>query len=156
MVVRVGEGGNRTDGDKNWEFEKRSKHFSFGDHFVNSYSFSSCFCTDIVFDIGHSWDLKGYTCIAWISSDYFESLLLPQQSDEFQANTCMIVRVSVAWITLLLTVTWQPVLREVCIFSCDLSSLHICCRITTNLFIKGIHDCLGKNMQQGLVTWLDC
>ena len=34
----------------------------------------------IVFDIGHSWDLKGYVNI----------------------------QVSVAWIRLLLTVTWQP------------------------------------------------
>ena len=124
---RVGEVGNRTDGDKNWEFDKRSKHFSFGDHFIISHNFFSCFCMDIVFDIGHSWDLKGY----------------------------MIVRVRVVWIRLLLTVTWQSVC-ELCIFSCDLSSLHICCRITTNLFIKGIHDCLGENMQQGLVTWLDC
>ena len=118
--------GNRTDSYKNWEFDKRSKHFSFGDHFINAYNFFSCFCMDIVFDIGHSWDLKGYTC--------------------------MIVRVSVAWIRLLLSVTWQPV-RELCIFSCDLSSLHICCRITANLFVRGIHDCLGKNMQQGLVMW---
>ena len=83
MVVRVGEVGNGTDGDKNWEFEKRSKHFSFGDHFINFHNFLSCFCMDTVFDIGHSWDLKGYTC--------------------------MIVRLSVAWIRLLLTVTWQSV-----------------------------------------------
>ena len=110
-MVQVGEVGNRTDGDKNWEFAKRSKHFSFGDHFINSHNFFPWFCMDIVFDIGHSWDLKGY----------------------------MNVRVSVAWIRLLLTVTWQSVC-ELCIFSCDLSSLHICCRITTNLFIKGIHD----------------
>ena len=127
MVVRVGEVGNRTDGDKNWEFEKRSKHFSFGDHFINSYNFFSYFYIDIGFDIVHSWDLKGY----------------------------MNVQVSVAWVRLLLTVTWQPV-RELRIFSCNLSSLHTCCHITTNLFIKGIHDCLGKNMQQGLGMWLDC
>ena len=105
MVVWVGEVVNGTDGDKNWEIEKRSKHFSFGDHFINSYNLFSYFCIDIVFDIVHSWDLKGY----------------------------MNVQVSVAWVRLLLTVTWQPV-HELCIFSCNLSSLHICCHITTNLF----------------------
>ena len=42
-MVRVGEVGYRTDGDKNWEFDKRSKHFSFGHHFVNSHNFFPCF-----------------------------------------------------------------------------------------------------------------
>ena len=128
-MVQVGEVGNRADGDKNWEFDKRSKHFSFGGHFINSHNFFPCFCMDIIFEIGHSWDLKGY------NYDRPGECSLNKTVVDCDLTTCM----------------WGVYLQY-----CNLSSVHICCHITTNLFIKGIHDCLGKNMQQGLVMWLDC
>ena len=44
------------------EFDKRSKHFLVGDHFINSHYLISCQCMDIVgrkIDVGYHWELKG-------------------------------------------------------------------------------------------------
>ena len=44
------------------EFNKRSKHFLLGDHFINSYNLISWRCMDIVrkkLIVGHYWDLTG-------------------------------------------------------------------------------------------------
>ena len=49
------------------EFDERSRHFLFSDHFINSDKPISWQCMDIIrrkfIDIGHYVDLKGYTAM---------------------------------------------------------------------------------------------
>ena len=69
------------------EFDKRSKHFPFGDHFISSPNLFSWLCTDFVekIDVGHSWDWRiksvkvgsGQFTLCVVPTIFFPTNLIP-------------------------------------------------------------------------------